>query len=114
MLAVLTMDGSPPCSLLFLSSATAARLTWKLPRTLTAKVRSQASMSRLSRSFTFQVAVVPALLMSASRWPKASPTFASIWRTAASSLTSHCSSRVWAPRAWASSATACAALALEA
>ncbi len=110
MLAVLTMAGSVP----FLSSGTAARVTWKRPRTFTAKVRSHSPMSRLSRSRTFQAAVVPALLTSASRRPNRSSTARIIWRTAASSATSHGSSMVRAPRAAASLATSPAALPLEA
>ncbi|MDB5930476.1 MAG: family oxidoreductase [Polaromonas sp.] len=104
------MEGAVP----FFSSGTAARVTWNRPRTLTAKVRSHSARSRLSRSLTFHLAVVPALLTSASRWPKASSICFIIWRTAGSSDTSHCSSRVWAPSACASTASACAALALEA
>ena len=111
MLAVLTMAGLPPASLHLRSRGTAARLTWKVPRTFTAKVRSHSARSRLSRSRIFQLAVVPALLTSASRWPKASATAARVRRTAVSSLTSHCSSRVRAPAARASAAVAWAAAA---
>ncbi len=70
------------------SRGNAARVTWKRPRTLTAKTRSQSSSERLSRSFGFQDAVVPALLMSTSRRPNRSSTALSIARTSASSLTS--------------------------
>ena len=45
----------------FLRRGTAARVTWKSPRTLTANTRSHSSSESVSRSFGFQDAVVPAL-----------------------------------------------------
>jgi len=86
-------------------SGTAARVTWKRPRTLTANTRSHSSSDSVSRSFGFQDAVVPALLTSTSSLLKESLMVESIVRTPASSLTSQRMTRVLAP-----SLPACAAV----
>jgi len=109
MLAVLTMAGAGA----FFSSGSAARVTRKTLRTLTAKTRSHSSTESASRSLGRTSVVVPALLMSASSLPKAPSTSRSMARTAASSATSQGQSNVRAPSRAASAATASAAAALR-
>jgi hypothetical protein len=96
-----------------LRSGTAARVTWKRPRTLTANTRSHSSSESVSRSFGFHDAVVPALLISASRRPNVCSTDFSIARTPGSSLTSQRSKSVFAPSVCASPAVSRAAASLE-
>jgi hypothetical protein len=95
------------------SSGSAARVTRKMLRTLTAKMRSHSSTLRPSMSWGGTSVVVPALLMSASSLPNAAPTATSMARMPASSATSHWQSSAVAPSFSASAATARAAASLR-